>query len=118
MLLQRIPKKPKRSSRWRSTAHCNHVRKHACVNCGTVAAIEVAHVRIGSDAGIGRKPSDDRSVPLCRDCHRDQHTRGERSFWADYASLKGHTVEDVIAELVKTSPRRLEIEQVRRERNG
>jgi hypothetical protein len=28
MLPARIPKKPKRSTRWRSQAHCNFVRSH------------------------------------------------------------------------------------------
>ena len=118
MLLQRIPKKAKRSTRFRSQAHLAHVRKHACVNCGLVANIEAAHVRIGSGAGIGFKPDDYRAVPLCGGdgCHRDQHQRGERTFWDDFAVLKGHTVEEVIAELIRTSPRRREIEAAMEER--
>jgi hypothetical protein len=118
MLLTRIPKKPNRSDRWKSQSHLTHVRKHACVNCGSVANIEAAHVRMGSDAGIGRKPSDWRAVPLCGGdgCHRLQHTIGEPRFWADYAQLKGHTVEEVIAELIRTSPKRREIEEAMKER--
>jgi len=119
MLLTRIPKPKRRSERWRSQAHLSHVRKHACVNCGSVENIQAAHVRMGSDAGVGRKPSDFYAVPLCgphgsdQGCHAEQHRVGERSFWRLYEGLNGHSVEDVIDELIRTSPRRAEIEDVR-----
>ena len=124
MFLSRIPKKAKRASRWKSQAHLTHVRKHACVNCGSVANIQAAHVRMNSGAGIGQKPDDWRAVPLCggspavEGCHTEQHRVGEPKFWALYEGLNGHDVEEVIDELIRTSPRRLEIEQVRRERLG
>lgn len=120
MFLTRIPKKAKRTARWKSQAHLNFVRRHACVNCGAVENIQAAHVRMGSDAGMGRKPSDYFAVPLCgphgsdAGCHHEQHKHGERSFWALYESLNGHGVEDVIEELIRTSPRRAEIEELRR----
>jgi len=106
----RIPKKPKRDSRWRSPAHCNFVRQHACSVCGSMAAIEVAHVRIGSGAGIGQKPDDWRTVSLCSEHHQHQHNIGEPAFW------RGIDVETLIAAFIKASPKRLEIEQTRRDR--
>jgi hypothetical protein len=100
----RLAKKPRRATRWRSQAHCNFVRSHACSFCGSTAAIEVAHVRVGSGAGFSQKPDDFRTVSLCRECHREQHTIGERSFW-------GHKdVEGLIAAFCKASPKRHEIE--------
>ena len=69
---------------------------------------------MGSDGGMGRKPSDYFAVPLCKNCHQhDQHLIGEPAFWDRYRELKGHTVWDVIAELIRTSPRRREIEEHR-----
>ena len=124
MLLQRIPKKPRRTERWKSQSHLNHVRKHACVNCGSVANIQAAHVRMGSGAGMSRKPDDFRCVPLCggsptvEGCHSEQHRVGEPKFWALYESLNGHDVEAVIDELIRTSPKRREIEDVMRERSA
>jgi hypothetical protein len=109
MLPRRIPKATKRSSRWRSQAHCNFVRDHACSVCGATAPIEVAHVRIGSGAGMGQKPDDWRTVSLCKDCHTRQHT-GERTFW------QGRDVEALIRAFVAASPRRAQIEQEQRER--
>lgn len=116
MLLTRIPKRKKRATRWRSQAHLTHVRQHCCAYCDTQTAIEAAHVRMGSGAGMGQKPDDWRAVPLCRDCHREQHTAGEPAFWSNYQHHFNATVEDVIAELIRTSPRRHEIETEMRER--
>ncbi len=44
--------------------------------------MQAAHVRSGTDGGMGMKPSDRYSVPLCPDCHAQQHRVGELSFWA------------------------------------
>lgn len=106
-LPRKIPKPPKRSSRWRSQAHCNFVRGHACSICDSVQAIEVAHVRIGSGAGIGQKPDDWMTVSLCKTCHTAQHNIGERSFW------KGRPLADLIEAFCKASPRAAEIRKVR-----
>lgn len=40
-----------------------------------------AHIRVGSNAGMGQKPDDSKAVPLCRICHSKQHQQGERTFW-------------------------------------
>jgi hypothetical protein len=115
MLPRRIPKAPKRASRWRSQAHCNFVRSHECSTCGSAANIEVAHVRLGSGAGIGQKPDDWNTVSLCggqRGCHALQHRLGEISFWASYEI----DPQALIAAFIKASPKRHEIEQARRER--
>lgn len=109
----RIPKKPKRESRWRSQRHCTFVRDHACCNCGGMAGIEVAHVRIGSGAGMGQKPDDWRTVSLCRDCHQMQHSLGEPSFWRAYAKEHGCTVDELIDAYCKASPVAREIKEAR-----
>jgi hypothetical protein len=106
----RLPKKPKRDARWRSQSHCNFVRSHACSVCGSMTAIEVAHVRIGSGAGISQKPDDWRTVSLCAEHHQRQHNIGEQTFW------RGFDVEALIAAFIKASPKRMEIEQHQREK--
>ena len=113
----RIPKKAKRASRWRSQAHCNFIRSFKCCipDCPAVMPTEVAHVRNGSGAGIGQKPDDWRTVSLCRDCHAWQHRIGEETFW----KTSGIDVEKLIAEFIKASPKRAEIEAIQKERaNG
>lgn len=109
MLPRKIPKAPKRSSRWRSQAHCNFVRGHACSVCGSDVAIEVAHVRIGSGAGMGQKPDDWRTVSLCREHHAGQHRIGEVTFWENYRRDHGLDVEALIDEFCKASPKAREI---------
>lgn len=126
MLPSRKPKAAKREGRWKSQAHRDWVRGFACAFCGSKANIEVAHVRIGSGAGMGQKPDDWRTVPLCAGpgndidgnmgCHNRQHMLGERTFWQDYESCHGQTVEDLIADLSKASPKAREIEATKRER--
>lgn len=107
---RRIPKPTKRSTRWRSQAHLNFVRSHECCVPGcTARPIEAAHVRIGSGAGIGQKPSDWRAVSLCKDHHARQHEVGERTFWA------GIDVERLIDEFCRQSPRAPQIREARRE---
>jgi hypothetical protein len=126
MLPRRIPKEPKRASRWKSQAHRDFVRQFACAMCGSTANREVAHVRLGSGAGMGQKPDDWRTVPLCAGpnankdaqlgCHNRQHVIGEQTFWETYRSLHGQTVEQLIADFIKASPKRQDIERTLRER--
>ncbi len=110
MLPAAIPKKAKRSTRWRSQAHLSFVRSRACSRCGSTDYIEAAHVRMGSGAGMGQKPDDWRTVGLCGGvvgCHQRQHRIGERTFW------DGRDVEALIDAYCKASPKRVEIERAR-----
>jgi hypothetical protein len=65
------------------------VRQLPCLKCGMEPS-EAAHVRFASAAfgkasGLGKKPPENFTVPLCAGCHRldrdAQHNRGEREFW-------------------------------------
>ena len=103
-MIRKLPKKAKRETRFRSQRHLNHVRGHACVVCDASAPIEAAHVRLGSGAGMGQKPHDYHALALCKDCHARQHTIGEATFW------QGRDPEAILAEFIKTSPVRREIE--------
>jgi hypothetical protein len=59
---------------------------------------------------MGQKPSDDRTVSLCRDCHSKQHSVGEETFW------RGRDLEALVEAFVRASPKRHEIMQMRKER--
>ncbi len=115
MLPRRIPKPEKRATRWKSQAHRDFVRGHACCNCDSMAGIQVAHVRMGSGAGMGQKPDDFLTVSLCGDCHNgDQHTKlGEPVFWQQYQARTGQSVNQLIEEYIAASPKRREIEAIR-----
>lgn len=67
----------------RSPGHLRFVRAHECAVCGGLPSgypIEAAHVRTGTDGGMGMKPSDSWTIPLCAHHHRDQHMIGEAEF--------------------------------------
>ena len=66
---------------------------------------------MNSGAGMSQKPDDWRTVSLCSECHSRQHNIGERTFW------RGIDVERLIEAFIAASPKRREIEQVRRERD-
>ena len=66
-------------------AHRAWVRRHYCCvpECERLP-IECAHVRKGTDGGIGRKPSDRWAISLCWFHHREQHNIGEAAFEATH----------------------------------
>ena len=73
--------KPKPEFR-RHGQHLAFVKLLSCVACGKAAPSEAAHVRLGTDGGVGIKPSDRYSVSLCTSCHELQHRFGELRFWS------------------------------------
>lgn len=87
-----LPKRRKRNSgrdgRIRCPAHLAWVRGFEC--CAKVywsscaGPIEAAHVRTGTDGGMGMKPSDNWAISLCRAHHRLQHSIGEANFEREY----------------------------------
>src|ERR1700678_1820414 len=83
---------PRRTNPDRDESHLKLIRQCPCLNlnCGAEPC-EAAHIRISSAAhgkpktGLGQKPPDRWTVPLCSGCHtRDrgaQHRIGEITFW-------------------------------------
>lgn len=83
--------------------------------------IEAAHVRLGSGAGMGQKPDDFLAVPLCGGLdghHALQHRQGEETFWTAYQEASGQTVEQLIADLCKASPKAGDIRRIKQERDN
>ncbi len=109
MLPKRIPKPDKPDKRFRSPAHCNFVRSHACCACGSDERIEVAHVRSQTDGGMGMKPGDYWTISLCSKCHAEQHRIGETSFEKKH----GLGMKALAWAFVQQSPKRRELEQAR-----
>ena len=76
--------KPAKVSR-ECPAHRAWVRKHRCsVPACDQLPLECAHVRRGTDGGIGLKPSDAWCISLCEEHHAEQHRIGERAFEKRY----------------------------------
>ena len=119
MLPRRITREKNRTERWKSPAHLTFVRSHECIVPGcTRRPIEVMHVRRGSDAAMGRKPSDFFTVSGCGGPdghHAEQHRLGEQSF------EKKHGIDllALASEFAAASPKAADIRRIKQERaNG
>ena len=53
-----------------------------CFACGSDYGVVGAHIRPGSKAGTGRKPSDALTLALCFYCHAKEGG-GPKKFWND-----------------------------------
>ena len=109
MLPKRIAKPPKPDKRFRCPSHLKFVRSHACCRCGSQVHIEAAHVRTGTDGGMGLKPGDYWTISLCHYCHGLQHQIGESEF--ERQGL--FDMKELAREFVKASPKRRELETAR-----
>ena len=68
--------------RLRDKEHCKFVARQACVVCGRTPA-EAHHIRFAQPRALGRKVSDEFTVPVCRLHHRELHRYGDEvSWWA------------------------------------
>lgn len=106
-------KTPNRTNRFKSQKHRDYVRTFACSNskCEHGRPIEVAHVRLGTDGGMSRKPSDYFTVSLCQHCHTLQHNQGEETFW------RGQDVRSIMRAFCENSPAKFEIAKAIQERS-
>jgi len=69
--------------RLRDKDHLRRVGSQPCIICNRILA-ETHHVRFAQPKAFGAKVSDEFTVPLCRDHHRELHNNGnERAWWHD-----------------------------------
>lgn len=91
-----------RRPRERESAYLGWVARLPCLACLSVTGkvvwgVQVAHYRAGiltagwRPTGMGEKPDDRRSAPLCVDHHLNgpdaQHRIGEHVFWKSYLAI-------------------------------
>jgi hypothetical protein len=66
--------------RIRDRDHVKSVAKQPCLVCGRRPA-DAHHLRFAQSPALGRKVSDEFSVPLCRGHHREVHRCGDEAAW-------------------------------------
>jgi len=66
--------------RIRDREHIRHVIKQACLICGRRPS-DPHHLRFAQARALGRKASDEFTVPLCRAHHREIHRCGNEGWW-------------------------------------
>ena len=66
--------------RVRDKAHLRHVGAQPCLLCSGVPS-DPHHLRFAQVRALGRKVSDEFTVPLCRKHHREVHHSGNEAAW-------------------------------------
>jgi len=66
--------------RYRDKTHLKFVASQPCLVCGRSPA-DAHHLRFTQPRAVGRKVSDEFTVPLCRTHHRDNHSFGDEVAW-------------------------------------
>jgi hypothetical protein len=72
--------------RIRDRDHVKSVAKQPCLVCGRRPA-DAHHLRFAQSLALGRKVSDEFTVPLCRGHHREVHRCGDEAAWWNKAGI-------------------------------
>jgi hypothetical protein len=72
--------------RIRDRDHIRYVIKQPCLVCGRRPS-DPHHLRFAQRRGLGRKVSDEFTVPLCRGHHREVHRCGDEASWWNKAGI-------------------------------
>ena len=75
-----------RPRRLRDKNHRIFVSKQPCLICGRQPA-DAHHIRFAQHRALGRKVSDEFTVPLCRTHHREVHRFGDEAAWWSQAGV-------------------------------
>lgn len=76
-----------RDPRKHDEKHLEFIRTLSCLVCLDNTATESCHIRFSDsraakvNPGVGQKPHDYWTVPLCGKHHREQHGQNEQEFW-------------------------------------
>jgi hypothetical protein len=66
--------------RIRDREHVRFVAQQTCLVCGRKPC-DAHHLRFAQNSALGRKVSDEFTVPLCRGHHRELHRQGDETAW-------------------------------------
>jgi hypothetical protein len=66
--------------RVRDRDHVKYVAQQSCLICGRHPS-DAHHPRFAQSRALGRKVSDEFTVPLCRGHHREVHRQGDEAAW-------------------------------------
>jgi ERF superfamily len=72
--------------RLRDKAHIKYVSKRPCLICGRQPS-DPHHLRFAQTIALGRKVSDEFTVPLCRTHHRELHRSSDETRWWKQAGI-------------------------------
>lgn len=73
--------------RAKNEKHLDFIRSLPCIVCADNTATQACHIRYADErsgkrqTGMGEKPDDIWTVPMCQKHHNAQHKMNEREFW-------------------------------------
>ena len=89
----------------RDRKYLNSFRDSRCFACGMRdSTVVAAHIRHGF-YGLGIKPGDDLTLPLCAKCHAEEGAN-EKAFWQRHFGGPGVINRDMAVEWAKVCARR------------
>lgn len=103
-----------RQPRFTDESHLAYIRRLPCLVTGRRGAVDAAHIRFADPrfgkraTGMGERPDDKWTIPLCRAQHEAQHAGDERHYWATVgidpiqvaAALALNSGDDEAAEMI------------------
>lgn len=95
--------------RIRDREHVRFVAKQPCLICGRIPS-DPHHLRFAQNRALGRKVSDEFTVPLCRGHHREVHRQGDEAAW--WMKLGAEPTAAARALWLKTHPLRAAVDGV------
>src|SRR5258705_1822738 len=75
-----------KDKRGRDRDHLKFVGAQPCLPCGRSPS-DAHHLKFTQQRALGRKVSDEFTVPLCRAHYRELHQRGDERIWWQQISL-------------------------------
>jgi hypothetical protein len=72
--------------RVRDREHVKFVAQQSCLICGRRPS-DAHHLRFAQGRALGRKASDEFTVPLCRGHHREVHRSSDEATWWEKACI-------------------------------
>jgi Protein of unknown function (DUF968) len=72
--------------RLRDRDHLKFVGAQPCLACGRSPS-DAHHLKLAQQRALGRKVSDEFTVPLCRSHHRELHQRGDELTWWQHRNV-------------------------------
>src|SRR5882672_3380938 len=103
--------------RYRNKDHLRFVTRQACLICGRQPS-DPHHVRYAQPRALGRKASDEFTVPLCRVHHREVHRVGNEQAWWQSAGIDPMSAAQQLWNLTRVNEGRLAASPQAVEPNG
>ena len=92
-----------KTRRLRDKAHLRFVALQPCLICGRLPA-DAHHLRFAQPVALGRKVSDEFTVPLCRTHHRELHRTGNEAAWWENLEIDALSIAKGLWEQTHSPP--------------